>query len=125
MQKPTLSGRFGRRSHGDENDVTEDDLLAFIASAIGSIWAIELLLLLKHDPGRGWDSASLVRELRSSSIVVDEALERLRVAGLVIQCPAGLHRYHAAPPELDEIASELEQIYRTKPTAVIRAIVGK
>jgi hypothetical protein len=102
--------------------VTEDDLLAFVAGTLGSIWALELLTLLKRDPARGWDPATLVQELRSSSIVIDEALERLHGAGLVAKDSSGLHRYRAASPHLDAMVRELEKVYAEKPMTVIRAI---
>lgn len=105
-------------------DVTEDDLRAFIATSIGSIWVLELLLLLRRDPSRGWDAGAAVRELRSSPIVIDEAVARLRTAGLVAQDSVGLCRYHAASPRLERLASELEAAYATKPMMVINAIVA-
>ncbi len=104
--------------------MTEDDVLAFIANSIGSVWALELLLLLKRDAGRGWDADSLVRELRGSPIVIDEALQRLRAADLVIQVDAGTYRYRPASPQLDGIASKLEGVYAARPIAVIKAIVA-
>lgn len=116
--------RFGVHPTANENNVTEDDVLAFIANSIGSVWALELLLLLKRDAGRGWDADSLVRELRGSPIVIDEALQRLRAAGLVIQVDAGTYRYRPASPQLDGIASKLEGVYAARPIAVIKAIVA-
>lgn len=103
--------------------MTEDDVLAFIARSIGSVWALELLLLLKRDADRGWNAESLIRELRSSPIVIDEALKQLQNAGLVKQVDARTFRYHAASPLLDEIASEIANVYAIKPMAVIRAVV--
>jgi hypothetical protein len=105
-------------------DVTEENLLAFIAASFGSIWAVELLLLLRRDPSRSWDAAAAVRELRSSPIVIDDAVARLRAAGLIVQDSAGLCRYHAASPRLDRLASEVEAAYAAKPMMVINAIVG-
>ena len=104
--------------------MTEDDVLAFITNAIGSVWALELLLLLKRDAGRGWGAESLIRELRSSPIAIDDALDRLRTSGLVMQDGAGKYRYQPASPQLDGMASELEEIYAAKPMAVIKAIVA-
>lgn len=104
--------------------MTEDDLLAFIATSLGSVWALELLLLLRRNPDRGWDPESLVRELRSSPLVVDEGLRRLQGAGLVMQDGAATFRYQAASPQLDDVASELEKVYAAKPTTVINAIVN-
>jgi hypothetical protein len=103
--------------------VTEEDLLAFIATSIGSVWALELLLLLKHEPSRVWNADALVRELRSSPVVIDEALQRLRTAGLIAQDSPDAYRFHAASPQLNLLASQLEKVYATKPTTVINAIV--
>jgi hypothetical protein len=105
-------------------DVTQDDLVAFIATSIGSIWVLELLLLFRRDPGRSWDAAAAVHELRSSPIVIEEAVARLRAAGLIVQDSAGLCRYHAASPRIDRLASELETAYAAKPMMVINAIVA-
>jgi hypothetical protein len=107
---------------GNWNVVTEDELLAYAAHTLGSIWALDLLLLLKRDPAHGWNRPSLVRELRSSSIVIHEALEKLRAAGLSITDSAGLNRYHPASPQLDDVVCELERIYAQKPFTVITAI---
>jgi DNA-binding GntR family transcriptional regulator len=103
--------------------VTEDDLFSFIAHSIGSVWTLELLILLKRQPGRSWDEESLIRELRSSSVVVREALQRLQSAGLVIRDPNGRSRYQAASPQLDRLAFEISQLYAAKPMTVIKAMI--
>jgi DNA-binding HxlR family transcriptional regulator len=103
--------------------VTEDDVLAYIATAIGSVWALELLLLLKQDTGRDWEAGELIRELRSSPVVITEALNQLQNAGLVAQNEARKFRYHAASPRLDDLASAIAKLYAIKPMTVIRAIV--
>lgn len=102
--------------------MTEDDLLAFIAGTLGSIWALELLLLLKRDPAIAWAPAALVQELRSSSIVIGEALERLAMAGFITKDHAGMHHYQPASPQLDDLAYELEKVYTQKPLTVMTAI---
>jgi hypothetical protein len=104
--------------------VTEDDALAFATASIRSVWALEMLLVLKRDPARQWNVDALIRELRSSLAVVNEALANLRAAGLVAEDDPAAYRYGAASAELDQLASALEQIYAVKPTAVIRAIVS-
>ena len=115
--------RFGDHPTANENNVTEDDVLAFITDSIGSVWALELLLLLKRDAGRGWTAEALVRELRSSPVVIAETLKQLQDAGLVMQDDARTSRYHAASPRLDDFASEIAKLYAIKPMTVIRAIV--
>jgi hypothetical protein len=107
----------------NENNVTEDDLLAFAANSIGSVWALELLLLLRRDPSQGWTPLSLIRELRSSPVAIEEALQRLQSAGLVGSAGAGTYCYDPASPQLDGVASNLQKLYGAKPAAVIEAIV--
>jgi hypothetical protein len=102
--------------------VTEDDLLAFIAMSIGSVWTLELLMLLKREPHRHWDAESMIRELRGSPVVIEEGLRRLESAGLVGQDSDDRYRFHPASAQLEEIATEIDLLYRTKPTTVIKAI---
>jgi len=103
--------------------VTEDDLCKFIASSLGSIWTLELLILLKRDAARRWDEQAMIRELRSSSAVVRDALQRLENAGLVMRTPEGLFRYQPASSRLDHLAIEITGLYATKPMMVIKAVV--
>ena len=104
--------------------MTEEDLLAFVTASIGSVWTLELLLLLKREPGKSWETEELIRETRSSPVVTGEALAGLRTAGLVIQDVPGRHRYQAANEHLDRLVAELEKAYRTRPMTVIKAIVA-
>jgi hypothetical protein len=107
-----------------ETTVPDDDLLAFIATSVSSVWALELLLLLKRNPEKAWNAERLVRELRSSQVVVDEAIKRLQHAGLVMHDEAGTYRYRTASAHLDRLVSELEEAYAAKPMMVINAIVA-
>ncbi|MGH6771466.1 MAG: hypothetical protein ACRECO_20895 [Xanthobacteraceae bacterium] len=102
----------------------EEDLVAFVATSISSVWALELLLLLRRDPAKYWEAESLIRELRSSPVVIDEGLKRLQGAGLVMQDDRGTYRYQAASPRLDQLVSELQAAYATRPMTVIEAIVA-
>jgi hypothetical protein len=102
--------------------VTEDELLAFIAISIGSVWTLELLMLLKREPHRHWDAESMIRELRGSPAVIEEGLRRLESAGLVGQDRGDHYRYHPASAQLEDIAIGIDSLYRTKPTTVIKAI---
>jgi hypothetical protein len=103
--------------------VTEADLLAFVGASIRSVWALELLLFLKRNSARSWDEDGLILELRSSSVVIREALTALEAAGL-IRNSGDAYQYGAASPTLDQIASELERLYAAKPVAVVNAIVS-
>ena len=102
--------------------VTEDDLCKFIAQSMGSVWTLELLILLKRDAAHSWDEQKMVRELRSSSAVVRDAVHRLTNAGLIHGTADGLVHYQAASPKLDHLATEIAELYATKPMMVIKAV---
>jgi hypothetical protein len=57
------------------------DVLRFIGSSFRSVWALELLLLLKREP-RVWLRDELVTAMRASELVVTNALDTLVAAGL-------------------------------------------
>lgn len=90
---------------------------------IGSVWCLELLLLLKGDTGRRWNPALLVSELRSNANIVDSALDRLERAGLVDRDSQGAAGYSPANAELDDLVRRIEEEYRLRPDSVRRAIV--
>jgi biotin operon repressor len=102
--------------------MNEDDLLAFAAASMTSLWSLELLLLLKTGGDRTWSRDQLIAELRSSETVVSEALTNLRTAGLITPDETGDWRYRPASPELGTTIDALQQLYRMKPAAIIRAI---
>lgn len=102
--------------------MTEDDLCKFIAQSIGSVWTLELLILLNRDAAHSWDEQKMVRELRSSSAVVRDAVHRLTNAGLIHRTADGLVHYQAASPTLDQLVTEIAELYATKPMMVIKAV---
>lgn len=99
-----------------------DPLLRFIGSSFRSVWALELLLILKRDR-RLWSREELVSTMRASELVVSKALDGLVSAGL-----ASLEGEGAAyMPINDEVAAcieQLEKLYSARPDAVRRAIVS-
>lgn len=101
---------------------SEEDILNFAASAVGSVWALELLLLVKRDR-RGWSAAELVRQLRGSDAVIAQALQRLQSAALITE-EAGTYRYKPATAESSELSDELENLYGLKPVSVVSAIAN-
>jgi hypothetical protein len=103
--------------------MTEEELLVFAAASFRSVWTLELLLLLKRNREQSWRADDLVRELRSSDVVVSEGLTNLMNAGLVVESETGVYRYQATSPHVEEIVNDLERMYAAKPTSVIRAIV--
>jgi DNA-binding IclR family transcriptional regulator len=100
----------------------EESLLEFAASSFSSVWALELLLVLKGQP-TPWPRAELVTTLRASELVVTRALESLLAAGLV-----SIDGDEAAyMPVNDKVAAKvdaLEKLYAARPNSVRRAIVA-
>jgi len=98
-----------------------DILAAFIGSSFPSVWALELLLLLKREK-RACSHDELVTSLRASPAVVDKALRTLVAAGL-----AGFdgHAFSYMPVSQDAAAlvDQTEQLYRSHPDRVRRLIV--
>jgi DNA-binding IclR family transcriptional regulator len=103
--------------------MSEDAVLDFAAALFKSVWALELLLALKHHSSRNWKPSDIIKELRGSRVVVSEALANLIAAGLVIEDDKGGYRYHTGSRALDEFVLELERLYRQKPIAVVRRII--
>lgn len=99
-----------------------DDLFRLIGSSFRSVWALELLLLLKGE-SRLWSPEELISTLRASDLVVNKALDELVAVGLVSIEGDGV-RYM---PVTDDLAGDIERVealYRARPDAVRRAIVS-
>jgi len=99
------------------------DLVAFLQTTIKSVWALELLLLLRRRRGKHWSMEALVQEMRASTAIVAGGLTALSAAGLVEESAAGFG-YRPATAELDVMAERLEQTYAQYPFAVTRAILA-
>jgi hypothetical protein len=100
----------------------DEELLSFAASSFRSIWALELLLLLKSDR-RHWTRAELVAALRASELVVSHALDGLVAAG-VASADAQAATFMPVNQDIAECVDEIERLYRSRPNAVRRAIVA-
>lgn len=104
--------------------MNEAELIDFVRARIGSVYTLELLLLMKRDPARAWQANDLVRELRSSRTAVAEALGRLSEAGLISGKPDGHYVYAPANAERQQMADAIEKSYASTPFAVMKAIIG-
>jgi hypothetical protein len=103
--------------------VLQPTLLSFIRSSIRSVWALELLLLLRRQAPRAMTIEEMARELRGTETLVLKCLPHLEAAGLVASDAEGF-RFAPASPALQELTALLEKDYRERPVAVIDAIVS-
>ncbi len=99
-----------------------DDLFRFIGSSFRSVWALELLLLLKRD-NRPWSRDELISALRASELVVNKTLDELLAAGL-ISIEGDQAVYQPASPDMRKAIDAVEKLYSARPDAVRRAIVS-
>ena len=104
--------------------VVEEDIIAIIREQVGSVYALELLVLVRRHASRAWRAADLVRELRSSRTAVAEALNRLTQAGLVAENPAGRYAFAPQSAKHEQLAAEIERVYASTPISVMKAIVA-
>ena len=86
------------------------------------MWALELVLLLKSEP-RGWPRSELVAAMRASELVGAKALDALVAAGMV-SIDGDEACYAPANADLAQCADRVEQLYRTRPNTVRRAIIA-
>lgn len=98
-------------------------LADFIRGAFPSVWTLELLMLLKSEPGRAWTRQELVEKLRGSDPIVIQGVGALLAGGLVATEEGGTVRYAPASPEIERLVEETVRQYAKRPDAVRRIIV--
>jgi hypothetical protein len=99
-----------------------DELLRFIGSSFRSVWALELLLLVKGEP-RLWTRDELVSALRASELVVNKVIDEL-VAGGLLSIEGDGARYMPVSDDIARHVKQVEKLYSARPDAVRRAIVS-
>ena len=98
-----------------------DELASFIVSSFPSVWALELLILLKRE-SRTCSPEELVELMRASPSVVEQASQSLVAAGLAGTSETGM-AYMPVTKNVARLVGEAEQLYRSKPDRVRRLIV--
>ncbi|HVY84750.1 MAG TPA: hypothetical protein VG943_06435 [Caulobacterales bacterium] len=102
----------------------DSELQAFVAGLIRSVWALEVLLLLRRRSPAALTPDELTRELRATPTLVTTCLQQLETAGLVAG-ENGAWTFSPSSPRLAELAGMLEQAYLERPVAVVDAIMSK
>ncbi len=100
----------------------DPELAGFVRQHMRSVWAVELLLVLRREPGRCWSAEQLVAELRASLNLVQDNLAAFERSGLAMCNDAQEWCYAPANPLLESLASRLEAAYREKPVRIINLI---
>ena len=100
-----------------------NQLADFIRGAFPSVWTLELLLLLKSEPGRAWVGQELIEKLRASEPIVVQGVGALVAGGLVATEEGGRVRYAPASSEIAQLVEDTVRQYSKRPDAVRRIIV--
>ena len=100
---------------------SEDEILRFIGSSFRSVWALEVVLLLKGE-ARAMAPADIITALRASDLVVSKALDELSAAGFVAFEPGGV-RYLPVSSDVADSVEQAEKLYAARANAVRRTIV--
>ena len=101
-----------------------DAVRSFIAATFRSVWALELICLLRRKRPAGLSNAEMIEGLTASQLVVNQSLVSLTAAGLVLVDVDGSARYAPASSALDELVEAAEEMYANRPNAVRRLIVS-
>ena len=101
---------------------SDDETLRFIAASFTSIWALELLLLLKR-MGGACTRQELVNRLSASELVVARAIDSLVAAGLITH-QADTAISQPARRTLSASVEKAEELYFRRPDAVRRTIIN-
>ena len=101
-----------------------DEAKAFLRAVIRSVWALELLLLLRKQRGYTWTVDALKRELRASDTAIRQALPNFRIAGLIEGDSDHSIRYAPATAQLDALVQEIASEYAHRPFAMLNEILA-
>jgi hypothetical protein len=104
--------------------VIPEDVIRILNHHVGSLWALELILLMRRTREREWSPRALDRELRASPGVIGLELPLLVVAGIVRETEPGKYRYEPASAELDATVERLATCYRDFPVATVRHVAS-
>lgn len=102
----------------------EPQLLAFVRTSIPSIWALELLLLLRRAAPGYLTREELVQHLRATPTLIDRLLLRLESAGLVTSNADGAYRFECSTSEVEGLCDKLAVAADERPIALRDAIIA-
>ena len=102
---------------------SKQEVASFIRATFRSVWALELLCLLRQNRERAMSHAEMVSGLRGSDLVVSQSVGALSAAGIILVEEDGSARYAPSADEVDRLVAKAEALYATSPDAVRRMIV--
>jgi hypothetical protein len=102
-----------------------DAVHRFLYHNIDSVEQLEVLLLLRRVPDRGWTADEVARELYSHPSSVLHRMTSLAGRGLLRELEPACFRYAPRSAELHQTVNEVAEAYRERRVAVITLIASK
>jgi hypothetical protein len=104
--------------------LVDEAFFELVRHHIPSVWALELILLMRSQPQRAWTAAELVAELRASRPLVRDNLKSFQNSGLVAAEAGERFRFTPAGALLQEFCDRLAETYKERPVAMINLIAA-
>lgn len=99
------------------------NLLSFVRASIPSIWALELLLLIRRAaPGR-LTREEIVQHLRATPLLIDRLLDRFKQTGLIVEDESGAV-FQCSDPATYALCEALALAAEERPLALRDAIIS-
>ena len=109
-----------------EDAAFSDEFRRFLRTAVPTVGAAELLLVLQREPDRWWTALDAAAALRPATALAEADAARyfavFQGAGLIVVAPDKRVQYKPGSQILDAHTCMLEQAYRERPVTLIRAI---
>jgi hypothetical protein len=95
-----------------------------VRSSIPSIWALELLLLLRRAAPGYLTRDELVQHLRATPTLIDRLIDQFGASQLIARNPQGAVRFECATAELESLCEQLAMAADQRPIALRDAIIS-
>ena len=99
-------------------------LISFLRTSIPSLWALELLLLMRRAAPGYMTRDELVQHLRATPTLIDRLLSQFVASGLIARNESGSYRFDCATPDIAALCEELALAAEERPIALRDAIVS-
>jgi hypothetical protein len=98
------------------------ETLKFVRSSFESVWALELILMMRREHTRRWSVSELTQQLRASELLVGGILPGLVRKGLVLETAPGMFQYRPAAVELEQLVDKVAVVYAENRIRLINEI---
>jgi hypothetical protein len=97
------------------------DVLEFMRRSVQSVWALELLLMMRDNADRAYTVEDLIKDLRASQSVIASTLPQFVADGLVVEVEPDRFIYRPSAALAGKV-DRLAVCFGESPVAVVREI---